>query len=43
MDMIWMMHPQLPEGQLIYEPMEAAIGHQTSGWQITDPPPVEEE
>lgn len=38
MNMIWMKHPQLPDTQLIYEPEEAAIGHQLSGWQITDPP-----
>lgn len=44
MNMVWMKHPQLPDTQLIYEPEDAAIGHQMSGWLITaapDPPPVE--
>lgn len=38
-----MEHPSLP-GQLIYEPADAVIGLQMSGWQITtppDPPPAE--
>lgn len=38
MAMIWMMHPQLPADQLIYQPEEAAAGHRISGWQITDAP-----
>jgi hypothetical protein len=42
MDMIWMNHPQLPADQLICQPEEAAIGHRTSGWQVTDPPPPDE-
>lgn len=42
MAMIWMTHPQLPADQLICQPEEAAAGHRTSGWQITDPPPPDE-
>jgi hypothetical protein len=38
MEMIWMKHPQLPEDQLINQPVEARIGLQQSGWQVTDPP-----
>jgi hypothetical protein len=38
MDMVWMKHPQLPDDQLICQPEEAAAGHRTSGWEITDPP-----
>lgn len=38
MDMIWMQHPLLPEDQLIYQPVEAQIGLQQCGWQVTDPP-----
>lgn len=43
MDMVWMLHPQLPADQLICQPEEAVIGHRTSGWQVTDPPPPDEE
>jgi len=42
MDMVWMMHPQLPADQLICQPAEAAAGHRQSGWQETDPPPPDE-
>ena len=43
MDMVWMLHPQLPADQLICQPAEAVNGHRTSGWQVTDPPPPDED
>lgn len=43
MDMIWMTHPQLPPDQVIYEPAASQVGHQQSGWVITDPPSPPEE
>jgi hypothetical protein len=42
MDMVWMKHPQLPDDQLICQPEEAAAGHRTAGWQVTDPPPPDQ-